>query len=159
MAEMFLWIDGIQGESTDIERKNWIELQTWNWNTNNPIRWDLNQGGQSTKAKIDNIQVTKICDQASVTLHRYCLTGKHFKTATIVCRKNDGEKKLNYLTVDMTDVMISHVKWDGSGDAQTLTETVDISFADFTLKYTPQRDSGNPDGEMHFRYNIQTQET
>jgi type VI secretion system secreted protein Hcp len=159
MAEMFLWIDGIQGESTDSERPKWIEIQSWTWNTHNQIRWDMNQGGQSTKAKIDGITVTKICDQASVTLHRYCLTGKHFKNARIICRKNDGEKKLEYLTVEMTDVMISKVHWDGSGDAQAVGETVDISFADFTLKYKTQRDSGHADGEAHFRYNIQTQET
>src|ERR1700740_3718574 len=107
MAEMFLWIDGIQGESTDKDRANWIEIASWSWDTDNKIRWDLNQGGQSTKAHIEKIIIQKSCDQASVTLHRYCLTGKHFKNAQIICRKNDGDSKLEYLTVEMTDVMIS----------------------------------------------------
>jgi len=157
---MFLWIDGIQGESTDNERSTpWIEIQSWSWDTHNAIRWDMNQGGQSTKANIGGILVNKICDHASVTLHRYCVTGKHFKTAQIICRKNDGDKKLEYLTVEMTDVMISKVTWSGNGDNQAVNETVNIDFADFTLRYKTQKDSGNPDGEAHFRYNVQTQET
>jgi type VI secretion system secreted protein Hcp len=159
MAEMFLWIDGIQGESIDSERGKWIEIQNWSWHTHNQIRWDMNQGGQSTKAKVNEITVNKVCDQASVTLHRYCLTGKHFKKGRIICRKNDGEKKLEYLTVELEDVMIQKVSWSGQGEAQAVTEIVEICFADFTLKYKPQRDSGDADGEMHFRYNIQTQET
>lgn len=158
MAEMFLQIEGIQGESIDSWHPNEIEIQSWSWFTNNPVRWDLNQGGQSSKVHVDHIIVNKICDQASVALYRYCVTGKHFKTARIICRKNDGEQKLEYLTVDMTDVMIQKVNWNGQGGDQTLGESIEVSFAEFTLTYKTQQDSGDAaNGDMTFGYNVQTQ--
>jgi type VI secretion system secreted protein Hcp len=157
VAEMFLKIDGINGESIDKDHGQEIEILSWSWLTKNPIRWDLNQGGQSTKVDIDKITVNKACDQASVALYQYCLTGKHFKNARIICRKNDGLEKIEYLTVLMEDVMISKVTWAGQGEAQFVTETVDISFAEFRILYKTQRDSGSADGDMHFGYNVQTQ--
>jgi type VI secretion system secreted protein Hcp len=154
---MFLKIDGIVGESLDVAHKTEIEIQSWSWDSTNPVRWDLNQGGQSTKAHINAISVNKMCDQASVALYRYCVTGKHFKNARIICRKNDGEQKIEYLTVEMEDVMISKVCWSGQGESQTLPETIEISFAEFTLKYKTQRDSGDASGDMMFGFNIQSQ--
>ncbi len=158
MAEMFLKIDGIQGETLDTYRPGEIEIQTWTWDAGlNPVRWDLNQGGQSTRANTDKIVVTKVCDQASVALYQYCVTGKHFKNARIICRKNDGEEKINYLTIEMEDVMIQEVNWSGQGESPTLTETIELAFADFTVRYKKQRDSGAADGDVHFGFNIQTQ--
>jgi type VI secretion system secreted protein Hcp len=154
---MFLKIDGIQGESIDSWHANEIEIQSWSWMTTNPVRWDLNQGGQSSKVKVDKIVVQKVCDQASVALYRYCTTGKHFKNARIICRKNDGEQKLEYLTVEMQDVMIQQVNWTGQGNEQALGESIEICFAEFTLTYKPQQDSGDATGDMTFGYNVQTQ--
>ena len=162
MAEMFLWIDGIQGESTDkfMEKvkPGHIEIQTWGWTVENPVHWDVNQGGQSTKATIKHFDVGKTCDQGSVALYQYCVTGKHFKKAHIICRKNDGVDKINYLTIEMEDVMIQHVGWSGQGESQMLTENIQIQCAEFTLKYRTQRDDGNAaDGDVHFGFNVQTQ--
>ena len=157
MAEMFLKIDGIEGESLDRWHKDEIEIERWSWNTTNTTHWDRNQGGQSTNATIEKITVNKICDRASVALYRYCVTGKHFKKARIICRKNDGEKKLEYLHVELEDVMIQQVKWDGTGLNQNLNETIEITFAEFHLKYKTQKDSGDPEGERAFGFNIQTQ--
>jgi type VI secretion system secreted protein Hcp len=155
---MFLKIDGIDGESLDDKYHKWIELQTWTWGTNNPVRWDVNQGGHSNKATIDKVTVTKICDCASVTLHQYCMTGRHFEKAHIVCRKNDGEHKLEYLVVHMKDVMVSSVKWTGQGQDTTLGETIDLSFAEFKVCYTVQDDSGDAGTrQMEWGFNIQKQ--
>ena len=157
MAEMFLKIDGIEGESLDRWHKGEIEIQQWNWNTSTPVQWERNQGGHSSGAKIDKINVTKVCDRASTTLYRYCVTGKHFKHARIICRKNDGEKKLEYLTIEMEDVMIGMVKWAGNGDAQILGETIELSFAEFYLTYKTQKDTGDSEPGRNFGFNIQTQ--
>ncbi len=154
---MFLKIDGINGESIDKDHANEIEIQSWGWCTHNQVKWEVNQGGHSTKVHIKEITVTKICDQASVTLFQYCMTGKHFKNARIICRKNDGPQKIEYLTVNLEDVMIQKITWGGQGDAQTVSENLQIAFAEFTLLYKTQRDSGDATGDLHFGYNLQTQ--
>jgi type VI secretion system secreted protein Hcp len=158
MAEMFLKLDGVEGESLDHAHQNEIELQTWTWNTTNPVRWDLNQGGQSTKVHVHEISLKKACDKSSVTLYQNLVTGKHIKNAKITCRKNDGENKFEYLVVELTDVMIAKVEWTGAGESQTLEENVELSFAEFRLDYKVQGDSGNANGQKTFGFNVQRQQ-
>ena len=94
MAEMFLKLDGIEGESLDFAHAGEIEIKNWEWHTVNNVKWDVNQGGQSTKVEVKDIDLKKICDKASVTLYQCCVTGKHIKNGKITCRKNDGDQKV-----------------------------------------------------------------
>ena len=107
------------------------------------MRWDVNQGGQSTRVKIDHIELNKICDKASVTLYQNCVTGKHIKNGKIICRKNDGDQKVEYLIVTLTDIMVTKVNWTGDGDSPSLNETIGLAFAEFRLDYKVQDDSGS----------------
>jgi type VI secretion system secreted protein Hcp len=104
--------------------------------------------------------VEKICDKASVILYQCCVTGKHIPTARITCRKNDGDLKVEYLVVDLKDIMVSKVAWAGDGGQQSLNETVQLSFAEFKLNYQVQADTGDSaaKGATSFGFNIQRQQ-
>ena len=158
MAEMFLKLDGIDGESLDAVHTNEIEIKNWNWTTNNPVKWDVNQGGQSSKVEVKEITINKICDKASVTLYQNCVTGKHIKNGTITCRKNDGDQKVEYLIVTLTDIMVSSVAFQGDGGDPALNEIVALSFAEFRLDYKVQNDTGNAaGGSKSFQFSVQRQ--
>jgi type VI secretion system secreted protein Hcp len=159
MAEMFLKLDGIAGESLDFAHGGEIEIRTWEWHTENHVKWDVNQGGQSTKVDVKRIDLKKVCDKASVTLYQCCVTGRHIKNGTITCRKNDGEQKVEYLIVKMTDIMIAQIDWSGMGEQQVLEENIALSFAEFKLDYKVQNDTGTADGTTSFGFNVQTQKT
>jgi type VI secretion system secreted protein Hcp len=158
MAEMFLKLDGIEGESLDSSHSGEIEIQRWGWITENHVRWDVNQGGQSTKVDVQHIFLDKICDKASVTLHQNCVTGKHIKNGTITCRKNDGDQKFEYMILKLTDIMITKIEFSGDGDSQTLKETVGLSFAEFRMDYKLQNDAGTAQGSKSFQFNVQKQQ-
>lgn len=158
MAEMFLKLEGIEGESLDSVHGGEIEIKSWGWSTDNKVKWDMNQGGQSTKVTVNDIVLKKICDKASVTLYQNCVTGKHIKSGTITCRKNDGDQKVEYLVVKLTDIMVANVTWTGEGEAQALEESVNLSFADFRLDYKVQNDTGNAAGFKSFQFNVQKQQ-
>ena len=81
MAEMFLKLDGIEGESLDSVHTGEIEIKDWQWDTINTVKWDINQGGQSTKVDVQHVLLNKFCDKASVTLYQNCVTGKHIRRA------------------------------------------------------------------------------
>lgn len=157
MAEMFLKLDGIEGESLDSVHTGEIEIINWNWENKNVVKWDQNQGGQSTKVDVGELSITKFCDKASPTLQQNCVTGKHIKNGTITCRKNDGEQKVEYLVVKLTDIMISKVHWDGDGGDQSLKEQIGISFAEFRIDYKLQNDTGTAGGVKGFGFNVQKQ--
>jgi type VI secretion system secreted protein Hcp len=160
MAEMFLRLDGVKGESLDQKHHDEIEIKKWDWTTTCVVKWDLNQGGQSSKVAITGITVEKICDKASVILYQCCVTGKHIPTARITCRKNDGDQKLEYLLVDLTDIIVSKVAFAGDGNEQLLSETVELSFAEFKLHYLTQADTGDAaaHGASSFGFHIQKQQ-
>jgi type VI secretion system secreted protein Hcp len=157
MAEMFLKLDGIEGESLDTAHSGEIEIKQWSWITENHVRWDVNQGGQSTKVEVHEISLDKVCDKSSVTLYQNCVTGKHIKSGTITCRKNDGDQKVEYLIVKLTDIMVSKVAFSGDGDAPALAEKVELSFAEFRLDYKVQNDTGSAGGAKSFQFNVQRQ--
>jgi type VI secretion system secreted protein Hcp len=159
MAEMFLELKDVNGETLDAEfsSKNAIEIQQWSWKASNNVRWDINQGGQATKASIEWIELQKWCDKASPTLHQCCITGKHIKSGKITCRKKDGDAKFTYMVLDLTDIMVNHFRWEGNGDEQSLREVVQLSFAEYNISYKLQADSGNPQGSSDFGFNIQKQ--
>lgn len=157
MAEMFLKLDGIEGESLDSKHSGEIEIKRWEWNTENHVKWDVNQGGQSTKVDVGHIMLDKICDKASVTLHQNCVTGKHIKNGTITCRKNDGDQKFEYLILKLTDIMVTKITFDGDGGEQLLTEHVGLSFAEYRMDYKLQNDTGSAQGSKSFQFNVQKQ--
>jgi type VI secretion system secreted protein Hcp len=157
MAEMFLQLDGIEGESLDQTHGGQIEIKGWGWKTSNSVKWDVNQGGQSTKVVVEHIAFQKTCDKASPALHKCCVTGKHIKQAKITCRKNDGDHKFEYLLVTLKDILISEFSWAGDGENQALTESVNLSFAEYKIEYYVQDDSGNSKGGISFGFNVQKQ--
>lgn len=157
MAEMFLKLDGIDGESLDSAHGGEIEISRWGWITENHVRWDVNQGGQSTKVDVQHIYLDKVCDKASVTLHQNCVTGKHIKHGTITCRKNDGDQKFEYMILKMTDIMVTKIEFNGDGGEQSLKETVGLSFAEFRMDYKLQNDTGTAQGSKSFQFNVQKQ--
>jgi type VI secretion system secreted protein Hcp len=157
MAEMFLKLDGIEGESLDSTHSGEIEILGWGWPTENHVRWDINQGGQSTKVEVHDIDIKKTCDKASVTLYQCCVTGKHIKNGTITCRKNDGDQKVEYLIAKLTDIMVTKVEWTGQGESQSLSENLSLSFAEFRLDYKVQNATGDAAGAKSYQFNVQTQ--
>jgi type VI secretion system secreted protein Hcp len=157
MAEMFLQLDRINGESLDSTHHDKIEIKSWAWKTVNTVRWDVNQGGQSTKVIIEHIEIKKACDRSSPILHQCCVTGRHIKSGKIICRKNDGDSKFEYMTLDLTDIMLNQFTWVGDGNEQSLEETVGLSFAEYKISYKLQGDTGSAQGSSEFKFNVQRQ--
>jgi type VI secretion system secreted protein Hcp len=158
MAEMFLDLTGIEGESLDPTYHDKIEIIDWSWALSNTASYQLKEGTASTIATIQHIVITKICDLASVKLVKYCTLGKHVPSGTIICRKNAGGEKVEYLKVLLTDVMIQSVNWKGFGAEAILSELVTLSFGEFRVTYTLQTQGGGKGGDLPFAFNVQTHE-
>ena len=155
-TNIYLKLDGVDGESVDEGHKDWIELESWTWKVANDASFATGQGGQATQGHVDKISIDKICDLSSVTLFKNCTTGKHIKNGRIECLKLDGETRVTYLSVDLTDIMVAKVDWSGRGEEAVLHEAVEIEFAEFNKTYTLQQDAGSPGKQKPFKYNRQT---
>jgi type VI secretion system secreted protein Hcp len=140
--DAFLKIDGIAGESADDKHKEWIELDSYSFDIDQPSSaTDSSAGGGTTeRVNFSDLHITKKIDKSSPLLMMRCCDGKHIATATIeLCRA--GGDKLKYLEVKMENVIVSSVRAGGkSQNADGFpSENVSLNFAKVKWTYTQQK--------------------
>ena len=84
-----------------------------------------------------------------------CVTGKHIPKGTVECLKLDGDTRVVYLKIELTDIMVSNFQWSGTGGEHLVHEQVSLVFAQFKQTYTLQQNPGGGGGAIEFGYNIQ----
>jgi len=143
MADYFLRVDGIPGESNDAKHKGEIEVLSWSWGEVNeaPPR---GPGGGAGAGKVDmsDLTVTAQFSKASPQLLLACASGKHFKTAVLTARKA-GKAQADYLTFSLTDVLVSSYQVAGSADTNVPTDSVGLSFGKIQVEYKEQKADGS----------------
>jgi type VI secretion system secreted protein Hcp len=157
-SNIYLKLDGLDGESKDKDHTDWIELDSWSWGVDNPATFATGQGGQATQAHISSLNIMKTVDKASVALFKNSTTGKHIGSATLSCMKLDGDQRIEFLKVDFTDLMVSSLQWSGAGEDNQVAESVALVFAKFKQSYKVQEDTGSAGGNTDFGFNVQTSE-
>ncbi|MFZ4835564.1 Hcp family type VI secretion system effector [Rouxiella sp. Mn2063] len=152
--DMFIKIDGIEGEALDSVHKNEIEVLSWNWDVSQHSNMHSGSGGGSGKASVDDFCFVHYTDKASPNLLSYCLTGKHIKNVQFVIRKAGGNP-LEYLTIKFTDVIITKVNMQGSVDDESRPrENVKFSFTKMTQDYVMQNAEGHKCGVISASYDV-----
>lgn len=142
-VDMFLKIDGIDGESQDDKHKNEIEISTFSWGASNVGSGNLGTGSGTGKVLVQDLHVTKFMDKSSVPLFVACCTGKHIATLSLTARRAGGEKQVEYCIIKATEVYVSGFSNAGSDPNQLAQETVSFNFSKIELKYTPQKADGS----------------
>lgn len=110
--DMFIKIEGIEGESPDASHKNEIQVLSWGWGVSQHSNMHSGSGGGSGKATVNDFNFKHYFDKASPNLLSYCLTGKHIKNIQFTVRKAGGDP-LEYLIIKFTDVIITSVERGG----------------------------------------------
>lgn len=153
--DMFLKIDSIKGESRDKDANNvgTIDILAWSWGMSNSGTAHVGGGAGAGKVNVQDLSLTKYIDSSSPSLQLACCNGKHFDQAIVTVRKA-GETPLIYLTIKMTEVMVTAVSTGGSGGEDRLTENVTLNFAKVEVTYTPQDAKGKAGDPMPYGWNI-----
>lgn len=154
-VDMFLNIDTIKGETTDkVHSKTTdMDLLSWSWGVSNSGTAHVGGGAGAGKANFQDISVTKYVDSASHALLGACATGEHFAKAKLTVRKA-GKTQLEYIIIELEEVLITSVSTGGSGGEDRLTENVSLNFAKIKFSYTPQKADGTLGDVLPFTYDI-----
>ena len=139
--DMFIKIGALKGEARDKTHKEEIDVLAWSWGMSNSGSAHVGGGAGAGKVSVQDLSFTKYLDKTTPDLMLAACNGKHFDKATLVVRKA-GESPLEYLTVTMTDVMITNVSTGGSGGEDRLTENITLNFAKVTVDYKEQTATG-----------------
>lgn len=148
-VDMFIKIGDIKGESRDKAHKEEIDVLAWSWGMSNSGTAHVGGGAGAGKVNVQDLSVTKYIDKASCDLMLACCNGKHYDKATLIVRKA-GEQPVEYIKIELEEVMITAVSTGGSGGEDRLTENVTLNFAKVAVEYKEQEKSGSgkPAGSM-----------
>ena len=139
--DQFIKIGNLKGESKDKTHKDEIDVQSWSWGVSNSGSAQVGGGAGAGKCNVQDLSFTKYIDKATPDLMLACCNGKHYDTATLVVRKA-GTTPLEYLTLTLTEVMVTALTTGGSGGEDRLTENVTLNFAKVKVQYKEQTEKG-----------------
>ena len=156
-VDQFLKLDGIDGESHDSKHKNTIDVLAWSWGMSQSGTTHMGAGGGAGKVNVNDISVTKYIDKSSPALMIHTSNGKHIPKALLTVRKA-GEKPLEYLKIEMEDIMITSVSTGGSGGEDRLTENITLNFSKVKVMYTEQAKDGSKGAAPEYSWDIAANE-
>ena len=157
-GDMFLKLDGIDGESQDEVHQNEMEVMSWGWGATNAGAFQAGTGGGTGKASFQDISITKTIDKASPILFKACATGQHIDSGTITVRKAGGDQ-LEYLVIQLTNVLVSSYSQSGSTGHDLPIDHFTLNMEQFQVTYKQQAASGGGDASVDFGYNISQHKT
>lgn len=151
MADSFLKIDGIAGESQDEVHRGEIDIISWQWDMSQQSTMMSGSGGGAGKATISDLSLVHNIDRASPNLMRYCLTARHVPKVVLSVRKAGG-LPLDFLKITMNDVVLTRVRPVVVGHAYV--EHISLSFSKVKQEYTVQNSMGGSGGMVTAVFDI-----
>src|ERR1700737_1754101 len=136
-VDIFLKINGVDGESKDKSHPMEIDILAWSWGCSNSGAAHVGGGAGAGKVNVQDVSVTKWVDSSSPPLLLASCNGDHYDEATLTIRKAGGSSPVEYLKVKLTEVFVTSLSTGGSGGEDRLTENVSLNFSKFELLYTP----------------------
>ena len=142
-VDLFLKIDGIQGESKDAKHANEIDVDAFSWGETNVVSHAGGGGGGAGKVAMQDFHFTKRLDKASPVLFLACASGKHFPKAVLTARKA-GQGQHDYLVITLSDVVVSGYQVGGAESGEAGVDRTSLAFSRMVFEYRPQK----PDGSL-----------
>lgn len=106
--DCFLYLDNnIVGESQDDKHRDWIDILSWDWGMVQSGTTHQGGGGGGGKVDVRDITISKYVDKATHDLIARCCSGEHIKSGQLVVRKSGGQAPVDYLKIDMEDIIIA----------------------------------------------------
>ncbi len=150
-ANYFLQLDGIKGESTDINHKDWIDFQSFNWGVSNS--GSIGGGGSgSGKAIFSDFTWTQELDKSIIGLFSNIDQGKHIKTA-VVDFQNNGDKPFVYFSMRFGDAFLTDVSILGSSGTKPEVDGA-FSYSKIGFDYWTQNKDGSLGPKISADYDL-----
>jgi type VI secretion system secreted protein Hcp len=129
-VDMFLKLDGLDGESVDLKYAKWIDVLSFSWGISDTSKAQATSPGRlspARKTQVSDFSIVKYLDSASPKLFEKCCAGDHIAELNFSLVRR-GEKLEEFYKIKLNDVLISGVSPAGAGGSEPL-EQVSFSFA------------------------------
>lgn len=154
LAETFLRLGDIKGESTDQKHKDQIEILSFTQSWTNSVEFGGGSGGAGVgKVQCGAITMMKNIDKSSPLLLKGIATGQHFKDAVITFQSSDTRlQSPEYYTITMTTVFLTELSQTDSADPNRIFEKLVLNAGTFEFKYTPTDVKGKVGTPVSFKW-------
>lgn len=156
-SDFHIKLAGVEGEAEHKDHKGEIEIHSWGWSVSNASSAGSGGGSGKGKAQPGEFVFTHDYDKASPTLAKHCVSGKHFDTLVLTCRKS-GEGQQEYLKITLKEAFITSLN-PGGASGGDVVENVTVSYKDVEFTYKPQTGKGGTGGDVKFGWNVASTET
>jgi len=147
-VDYFLKIDAVPGESTDAKHKDEIDVESWSWGATQLGTTAGGGGGGTGKVSIQDLNFVARTSKASPVLFLRCASGQHIKQAILTARTS-GKTQAEFLTLTMTDLLVSSYQIAGSETADTVPmDQVSLNFTKIKFEYRMQKADGSLDAPV-----------
>ena len=158
VIDMFLKIDGIEGESQDAKHPGELDLLTHDKRVDNPTGLAAKLGDDPSEllgvSTWPDANFTMIVDKAYPKLLQACVNGDRIQKAVLTMRKA-GTDPQEFLKVTYTDVLISKCEIALDPDQnQVPIVTFAFNFAQIQEEYKTQQADGSLSGPIKYAYSI-----
>jgi len=157
--DAFLYIKGIEGESTDGAHTGWIEVLSYSHGLSQPATARSAAGSAAgERCNHQDFSIVKVLDKTSPKLALWCCNGKHIPEVKLeLCRATGAKQK--YMEYRMEDVIVSGVRPGGSAHGgETLPlEEVSFNYGKITWAYTEtDHETGASKGDVRANWDLKT---
>ncbi len=150
----YMKLPDIEGESRRADHEGEIDIMSIDWNMSQAANMQIGSGRTSSRAVVNPIGITKIYDASSPYIALACMQGKAFDEVVISFRQDSGEAHLDYLTITLTNVVISSYSLNGSSMGEEITDALSLSFEKINVLYTMQADDHSSGDEHEIEYDV-----
>jgi type VI secretion system secreted protein Hcp len=134
-----------KGESVQGKFKEWIEIQSWDWEIEAETSWTKGGGASVGKANPGKFNWEHYFDTSSTVIMGYICTGKAFPKVELQMLKTTGKgSPETYFTMTMEGAFITKVSNSGTEEGN-VTQKVEMVFKTVKIEYKPQ---DNKDGSL-----------
>lgn len=139
MADYFLKIDGIAGESADAKHKGEIELISFSWGVTQSGGGRAGGGAGAGRAQFKAFEFLMRVNKASPQLFLASVSGRHIKEAYLTVRRA-AKVQLEYLKIKFTDLLVS--SYEQQAGETGADELIAFDFGRIELQVASQQARG-----------------
>jgi type VI secretion system secreted protein Hcp len=135
----------LPGESAVAGHVNETDVLAYSWGVSNSGSTQSGSGGGTGKANFQDLSFTKFVDGISPSLFVACASGRRIENVVLKgTRRGSGNTLQEYLTMKLTDVIVSSISMGGPVGGARQTENITLNFSRVELTVRKL----NPDGTL-----------
>jgi len=153
-VDYYLKIDGIQGEATDQDFKDQINLLSFSWGGSQVSSAGTRTAGSGAgKVELSDFSVTKHFDKSSPQLFKALVSGTHSGTAVLSAVKAGASGKA-FLKITFEELFVTSIQVSAADELPS--ESVSFSYKQIKIEYSTQNEKGTLTPTASHTYNVGT---